>query len=358
MMPPRDVRIAGSGMYLPGPALDQEVVRAFLTRFPDKLSAALQDRILTSSGIKKRYFAADAEKAGNNETNATMAAKAGKQALESAQWSPDEVELLIVSTVVPDYLIPPTSVFVQEALDIRRCAEIEVSANCTAPFKAVMIASDAIARGRCHKVLVCMSQLASVLTNPPWANAELMEQHYGALRWVVSDGAVALALEGVPEGMGLQAWTESAGVSKAPGMFLPFGSANPDFRKAFLRGDHHVRQNDRSVLKVGIPLAVEALRRMLTVFHIDPQEIRFFIPGIVSLQLADRLQPIFESALGISANAWCLDLADIGYLGGVGPFATIHRLIREDQLAHGDLVCAFVEESSKWMAAGIALRWH
>jgi 3-oxoacyl-[acyl-carrier-protein] synthase III len=46
-------------------------------------------------------------------------------------------ELIVYGGILFDYLCPPNTVFVQEALGIPRCAEIAIHSNCTAIYKAL-----------------------------------------------------------------------------------------------------------------------------------------------------------------------------------------------------------------------------
>jgi len=351
------VRIAGTGSYLPGPPLDHDTLCAFLRRHPDGLTHEIQERLLQETGIVTRHCAIDVE-TGLRESNAAMAVAAGRHALAAAGWTPDEVELLVVTTIVPDQLMPPTSSAVQKGLAIPRCTELEISGNCSAPFKGLLIAASQLELGRCDRALLCCSQLASVLGNPPWTNPEQMRPDQGHLRWTLSDGAAALALERGAPGMDLRVWLESAGAAKRPGMTLALGAAQPDLRAAFERGEHHVAQNPRYVLREVVPLVSDALTRMLRDFAIEGRSIDHFVAAVTSTQLARKLQARFAEQCGIRPEVWRSSLARVGYLGGVTlPFA-VDELARGGMLQPGDLVCAVAEESSSWTSAATVFRWN
>ena len=49
------------------------------------------------------------------EKTTFMAANAAREALDEAGLSPDQVDVIIVATVTPDYIFPSTACLVQEA---------------------------------------------------------------------------------------------------------------------------------------------------------------------------------------------------------------------------------------------------
>ena len=77
------VRVAGTGHYLPGAPISQDGVRAFLRKYRDGLSEAAQERLLRETGILTRHFAIDVKDESKRETNTTLAAEAGRRALDA-----------------------------------------------------------------------------------------------------------------------------------------------------------------------------------------------------------------------------------------------------------------------------------
>lgn len=351
------LRIAGTGSYLPGPPLDNDAVRRFLRRHPDGLTERQQDYLLETSGITSRHFAIDVGDPTRRESNTTMAAEAGRRALVNAGWNANDVELLIVTTVVPDQLMPPTSTLVQEALGITRCCELEISANCTAPTKGLMVAAAELQLGHYRRALVCSSQFASFGFLPPWTNPEAMRPSEAHLRWILSDGAGALALEVGEPDIQLRIRLESNGVGKRSGMSLALGAAFPDLGAALRTGSHHASQDPRYALKEGIPLVTDGLARMLQVLELPGAAVDHFIPSVSSMQVARRLTPVTDG-LGIRSDAWRLNFTRVGYVGSVAVPLMLDELARAGTLRAGDTVCTVAEESSKWMFAGTVFRWN
>jgi len=342
---------------LPGCPLDVSGTTAFLRRYPDGLSDEDHDRLLRASGIATRHFAIDPDDESSRESNASMAAAAGRQALEAAGWRPEEIDLLVVTTVVPDQLMPPTSTLVQALLGIPSCTELEISANCTAPTKALMVACGQIQAGVVRRVLVCSSQFASFGFFPPWLNPEVVSGEQAHLRWILSDGAGAVALEAGEPDIQLRTYVDSCGTKLDPGMVVRIGAAYPDLVGAFASGAQHVTQPRLSALKHGMRLAAAGLECMLRRFELPGAAIDHFIPSVSSVQIADRMKAVFAK-LGVRPEAWRTNFERVGYVGSVSIPIVLDELARSGRLRPGDVICTLAEESSKWMFAGSVMRWN
>ena len=99
-------RISGTGSYIPKEVWDNQV----LTQLVDTSDEWIQER----TGVARRHIA------GKNETTAYMAAEAAKRALEDANVSAQEIDLILVATISPGRIMPSTSCEVQAMREGRR----------------------------------------------------------------------------------------------------------------------------------------------------------------------------------------------------------------------------------------------
>lgn len=99
-----------TGAYLPGDPITNEQLEQFAGGLPDDILEGLQ--------VKTRHWIADPNTGEQAETNSDMAGKAAMQALQLAGVEPSEVDLLVLSTASPDFHLPPTVTFVQDALGL------------------------------------------------------------------------------------------------------------------------------------------------------------------------------------------------------------------------------------------------
>src|SRR5262249_51812787 len=68
---------------------------------------------------------------GPGETGAALATKASREAIERAQLSPKDIDLIIYATLSPDFNFPGTGVFVQRQLGLREIPCLDIRQQCT-----------------------------------------------------------------------------------------------------------------------------------------------------------------------------------------------------------------------------------
>ncbi|MGA0128857.1 MAG: 3-oxoacyl-ACP synthase, partial [Burkholderiales bacterium] len=119
-------RISGTGSYLPEKILSNKDLEAIV----DTSDEWIQER----SGIKSRHIAADDELASD------LGLKAGQRAIESAELTRDDIDLIIVATTTPDMVFPSTACIIQAKLDIATCPAFDVQAVCSGFVYAINIA--------------------------------------------------------------------------------------------------------------------------------------------------------------------------------------------------------------------------
>ena len=76
----------------------------------ERLVATSDEWIVSRTGIRERRIAAD------GESTFTLALEASKQALQVADVHPNDIDLVVVATLTPEYGFPATASLVQDAL--------------------------------------------------------------------------------------------------------------------------------------------------------------------------------------------------------------------------------------------------
>src|SRR4029450_7567404 len=111
------VSITGLGTYVPDRVLTNDEL-AEPAHTPDEW-------IMEGTGIKERRIAAP------EQAMTDLALPAARTALERAGVKPEELDLIIVATVTPDMMFPPTGSLLGDLLPAPDAAAYDLLAGCT-----------------------------------------------------------------------------------------------------------------------------------------------------------------------------------------------------------------------------------
>ncbi|MFP5996126.1 ketoacyl-ACP synthase III [Helicobacter pylori] len=108
------------------------------------------------TGIKERRFANDEEKSSD------LGVIAAKQAIERAHLTPQDIDLVVVATLSPDFLAMPSTACVLSAkLGIENKPAFDISAACTGFIYLLSVAKAYVESGICENVLIVGAEKTS-----------------------------------------------------------------------------------------------------------------------------------------------------------------------------------------------------
>lgn len=139
-------KIAGLGYYVP----ENIVTNDDLAKIMDTNDAWITER----TGIKERRHI----KKGDGDSTAVMGAKAAEIAIERANISKDEIDLIVFATLSPDYYFPGGGVQVQDILDIGTCPALDIRNQCSGFIYGLSVADQFIKTGMYKNVLLIGSE--------------------------------------------------------------------------------------------------------------------------------------------------------------------------------------------------------
>src|SRR5664279_1081175 len=119
-------RITGTGFAVP----ERVLTNADLEKMVD----TSDEWITARTGIKQRYIASE------NEYTSTFATSAAEKAMAMAGIGPEDLDLLIVATVTPDFPFPSTACLVQNNLKAVNATAFDIAAACSGFLFALSLA--------------------------------------------------------------------------------------------------------------------------------------------------------------------------------------------------------------------------
>ncbi len=145
-------RIAGTGSYLPKRVMEN----AELEQMVDTSDQWIRER----TGIERRHIADD------SETTCDLAEAAARNAIEMADVSVNDIDLVIVATTTADCVFPSVACLLQSRLGITNASPaFDVQAVCAGFVYALGVADSFIKAGNAKTVLVVGAETFSRILN-------------------------------------------------------------------------------------------------------------------------------------------------------------------------------------------------
>lgn len=140
-------RLVGFGGYLP----ENIVTNQELSQRVDTSDEWIRER----TGITQRHIVS------GDETCASMAAEAARQAMEFAGLTVDDIDVIIVATCTPDQVFPTTAAKVQKILGVKKGFAFDVSSACAGFVFGLSVADNFIRNGQAKNIILIGSEVYS-----------------------------------------------------------------------------------------------------------------------------------------------------------------------------------------------------
>jgi 3-oxoacyl-[acyl-carrier-protein] synthase-3 len=325
----RSVGIVGMGSSVP----DKRLTNADLEQMVD----TSDEWIRTMTGIHERRVAED------GTATSDYSVKAARLALERAGLQPNDLDLIIVATITPDFPLPSTASIVQNALGADKVPAFDLAAGCSGWVYALATATSFIRSGIYNNVLVIGADLLTRFTN--WtdrATCILFGDGAGAAVVApVEDGCGMLDFELGSDGSGWQLLGIDAG-----------GSRNPCTHEDLDQHRDKMHMEGREVFKFAVKIQGEAIERVLAKCGMSPSDIDLVVPHQANIR-------IIESAvkrLGLPQDKFFVNLQNYGNTSAASIPIAIDEALAAGKIKKGDTVIVVGFGAGLTWAAGV-MKW-
>ena len=325
----RYAHIIGWGKYAPENVLTNDD----LSRMVD----TSDEWIRTRTGIQTRHIV------GEGETTATMGLRAAQAALEVANVTPDQIDLIIVATASPDYPTPATACLVQDALGATRAGAFDLAAGCSGFVYGLSVASGLIEAGTYDTILVIGAETISHAID--WSDRGTCV--------LFGDGAGAVVLQASESPGGVLASVMGADGSGAELLYVPAGGCRrPTSADTVAQGLHFLRMEGRPVFRFAVNIMPRASRLVCERAGLSLDDIELFIPH----QANDRILQASARALKIPAERMFTNLEHYGNTSAASIPIALCEAVEAGLIRRGDhLVLVGFGAGLTWAAA--AVQW-
>ena len=259
-----NAKVIGVGKYLP---------ERILTNFDlEKMVDTSDEWITKRTGIKERHIARDDEFATD------MAVIAAKEAIEDAGLNPQDIELVLVSTVSSELVTPTVACQVQTAVGAVNAGAIDINTACSGFVSAMIMAQQFIKAGSYKNILVVGSDTMSKYTD--W------EERTSCV--LFGDGAGAAVVTACEDGDGILAFEMGANGEKGGVLSIPsLKFSEEDIAR---RGGEKKRtfwMDGSEVFKFAVRIMGESMLRTLDKAGLTIEDIDLLIPHQANIRIVE-----------------------------------------------------------------------
>lgn len=262
-MQPR-ARIIGLGSYLPERVLSNADL--------EKMVDTTDEWIYQRTGVKERRIAAP------DECTSHLGASAARRALDSAGLAPADIDLILVATITPDFLVSNTASLIQQELDAPQAAAVDLQAACSGHIYGLSTAKAFIESGIYKNILVISSEKMSALVD------------YTDRRTCIlfGDGAGAAVVSHQGPGFLLEDLSLGADGSQSDLLRIPAGGAHmPTTAETVAEGLHYVDMKGQAVFKHAVRRMALAITECLEKANAKPEDISWVVPHQANRRIID-----------------------------------------------------------------------
>lgn len=314
--------ICGTGSAVPVGILDNHD----LANMVETSDAWIQER----TGIVRRHIAQE-------ETTVSMAVQAAKKALADAKTEAEELELILVSTISSNVILPCAACEVQKEIGAENAVCFDLNAACTGFVLAYNTACAYLASGVYKNALVIGSECLSNLTN--WKDRSTCI--------LFGDGAGAAVLK-AGEGKSYLPVTHSDGSRGKALTCLSRHSKNEKNPSAYF-----MQMDGQAVFKFAVRSVPEAIGEVLQKNYIEQKEIDWFLLH----QANRRIVEAVAKRLGESLEKFPMNLQEYGNTSSASIPILLDEMNRKGMLKNGQkIVLAGFGAGLTWGAS--ILEWR
>jgi 3-oxoacyl-[acyl-carrier-protein] synthase-3 len=263
--------IYGTGAYAPPRVLAND---DFATIY--KLDTG-DEWITSRTGIKRRHIA-DA-----TAVTSDLCLHASRAAFENAQVKPEEIDLIVVGTISPDYPFPSTACVLQHKLGLAEShiPAFDLSAACSGFGYGLSVAQAFVLSGQARRVLVVGAEILSrIMDFTDRGTCILFGDGAGAA--IVGPARTAGTSHSIVETK-LHSDGAGAGLLNMPAG----GTARPTSAETVAEKLHYLRMGGREVFRFGVQVMIDTLKDIFERHRLTAADVGAIIPHHANIRIIE-----------------------------------------------------------------------
>ena len=239
----------------------------------EKMVDTNDEWITARTGIKKRRILKEKGKA-----TSYLAIKAADDLIKKKKLEPDTIDLVIVSTITPDFHGASTSPTVASQINASNAYAFDINAACSGFLYGMSTATSYIESGRYKKVLLIGADMMSSIVDYTDRSTSIL----------FGDGAGAVLIEPSKNEFGWEdEFLRSDGVGAEWLKIKAGGSLYPTSKETFEKKWHYITQDGKTVFKSAVSEMANATEQIIIRNKLDPNDIKYLLPHQANKRIID-----------------------------------------------------------------------
>ncbi|WP_377889608.1 beta-ketoacyl-ACP synthase III [Alkalihalobacillus sp. R86527] len=230
----------------------------------EKMVDTSDEWIRTRTGIEERRIADD------NTNTSDMAYEASIKALEDANIKAEDLDLILVATVTPDFPFPSVGCLLQDKLGATKAAAMDVSAACAGFMYGMITASQFINNDTYKNILVVGVEKLSKITNWDDRNTAVL----------FGDGAGAAVIGPVSEGRGI--------------LSFELGSDGSGSKHLYQEPQGFMEMNGREVFKFAVRQMGQSAVNVIDKAGLTKADVDYLVPHQANIRIMEAARQKLE----------------------------------------------------------------
>jgi len=229
--------------------------------------------IMQRIGIKERRILK-----GEGLGTSYMGTKAVQGLLEKTDTSPDDVDLLLCTTVTPDMLFPATSNIICDKTGIKNAWAFDINAACSGFLFSLQTATEFIESGKYKKVIVVGADKMSAITD--YTDRTTCP--------LFGDAAAAVLIEPTEEETGIIDHIFHVDGSGRKYLYMKAGgSVRPPSHETVENREHFVYQDGKVVFKFAVSHMADVAVEMMKKHNLTSETLDWLVPHQANLRIIE-----------------------------------------------------------------------
>ncbi|CAG0942447.1 partial 3-oxoacyl-[acyl-carrier-protein] synthase III, partial [Candidatus Brocadiaceae bacterium] len=303
--------ITGIGSYLPSKVLTNYDL--------EKMVDTSDDWIIQRTGIKERRIVE------NGQITSDLATHASLRAMEDAGVSPNDLDMIITSTITPDHIFPSTSCYIQQKIGASRASAFDILAACAGFIYALSVGESFVNSGAMKTVLVVGAECLSKITDYTDRTTCIL----------FGDGAGAVVIQKSSTKHEILSTSLAADGSQADVLIMPGGGAkNPASLESVQQRTHYIQFKGKEVFKLAINNITNLITDTVNKNGFSLEDIDLIIPHQSNLRIIEATM----EKLGLPMEKAVVNIDKYGNTSSASIPIAIDEARKEGRLSKGDIV--------------------